>query len=97
MRSLSFNTLKVLRVFVMSTSAEYHGYRLGKMTGDRPQTLYDMLHEMHAQGWFNTRIDSTIPKRQTKLYSITEKGLGVARQALAAVQLPSSALMVGST
>lgn len=89
MRALSFNSLKLIRVFVISTANEFHGYKLGKMIGVRGQNLYAILREMQADGWLDSRIDATIPARPTKYYSINEKGLEAARDVLSKVQVPS--------
>lgn len=94
---LSFVALKVLRAFVLSTGQMRHGYGLVPETRTPQFTLYPLLHRMQAEGWLDEHKDTSTSKRQKKYYSITEMGLEAAREALGAVQMPSTILLSASS
>ena len=91
---LSFNSLKVLKAFVLSTGSQMHAYKLAKITRMQHQNLYGTLKSLHTEGWLTSH-KATTGKGPPRYYTLSELGLDEARRALCEVQVPT--LMLIST
>jgi DNA-binding PadR family transcriptional regulator len=95
MHQFSFAALKVFRLFVLSTAEHWYGYRISAEMKMPKRNVYEALHRMTDKGWLEEHECNSTSARKTRVYSLNERGLVVAREALTAVQVPG--LLSGST
>lgn len=88
---LSFQTLRVLQLFVADPTAELAGIELLKHTQIASGTLYPILGRLEEADWLQSRwekIDTTAEKRpRRRYYSITPLGIRSASSILAKLSI----------
>lgn len=88
---LSFQALKVARMFYESPSAEFSGSQLGKDCQVGSGTLYPLLGRLEAAGWLKSKWESKgaaeLGRPRMRLYRATPSGLRSIEAALEQVSL----------
>jgi len=83
---LTSQSLKVLKLFVESSSHAYSGAEIMKATGLSSGTLYPILFRFEEHGLLESAWErgkaQTLGRPRRRLYSVTRHGLTVARSAL---------------
>lgn len=88
---LSFQALKVARMFVESPGAAFSGAELGKACEVGSGTLYPLLNRLEGAGWlkgkWETKLPAELGRPRMKLYRATPTGIKSIEAALEWVSL----------
>jgi DNA-binding PadR family transcriptional regulator len=82
---MTFNALRVSRLFLASTTTKHTGYRVAQHLGINPPRAYEVLARLQHAGWLASQREQE--SRHRRLYELTEEGLNAARRTLAELQL----------
>ena len=87
--NFTYEALKVMMPFVLSTTATLSGYDVRKQTGISLSGSYLILARLEDHGLLCSKKEDAPKHGQLprKLYHITDEGLSMARTALAPLQL----------
>jgi len=84
---MSFQTLRVLEVFLENPSDQLSGADVHKRSGVASGTLYPILLRLESAGWFVSRWETIDPaeagRPRRRLYRLTPSGLARATEVFA--------------
>lgn len=89
---MTFETLKVLNIFLENLNEPQYGLEITKATGVQAGTLYPILERLETNEWLSSEWENIDPvregRRARRYYTITDLGRREALKAQRAVMQP---------
>ena len=83
---LSYQTLRVLKMFLENPTVSWSGTEIRKLTGLQSGTLYPILIRLEETGWLDSYWEDADPRKlgrpRRRFYRITASGIRAAGHAL---------------